>query len=261
MAAHARLLCLTLLAAPASGASVLDSLTDAATGVAGHALNNAKDAASSAAGDALNNAKDAASGAIHDAHGAIIGFDSPHPPPSPTPPPAPARPPAPPAPPPVSPPPRAPVDRCFAAQGWGAQGEGFRGSVATTINGRQCQVRLSQDAHAVGGSGAVSSGAGATGVWRGSRVWGVGRGLGGAQGCAWGAPGAMRVNAGHSHTATGVVATVPAPALPHPEQRAAVLTHEQLLPKPRGEPGGRRRALPCTLVRRHRPWHWPSPQP
>ena len=155
MAVHARLLCLTLLAAPASGASVLDSLSDAATGVAGHALNNAKDAASSAAGDALNNAKDAASGAIHDAHGAIIGFDSPHPPPSPTPPPAPARPPAPPAPPPVSPPPRAPVDRCFAAQGWGAQGEGFRGSVATTINGRQCQVRLSQDGHAVGGPGAV----------------------------------------------------------------------------------------------------------
>ena len=81
-----RVLAVALLAAPASGASVLDSLTDAATGAAGHALNNARDAATGAAGDALNGAKGAASGAIHDAHGAIIGFAPPHPPSSPTPP-------------------------------------------------------------------------------------------------------------------------------------------------------------------------------
>jgi hypothetical protein len=183
------LLSLALLSAPASGASVLDSLTDTATGVAGHALNNAKDAASGAAGGALNSAKDAASGVIHDAHGAIIGFDSPHPPPSPTPPPVPARPPAPPGPPPVSPPPRAPVDRCFAAQGWGAQGEGFRGSVATTINGRTCQARQRHErGNAVGGSGAGWCGVGCFGQTWGVGERGLGRGASGAQGCAGARP-------------------------------------------------------------------------
>ena len=191
-----RVLAVALLAAPASGASVLDSLTDAATGAAGHAL---KDAATGAAGDALNSAKDAASGAIHDAHGAIIGFAPPHPPSSPTPPPLPSRPPAPPAPPPVSPPPRAPIDRCFVAQGWGAQGEGFRGSVATTINGRTCQARQRQGGARGSGiwvhAGCVglvgSRGRGEQGAWEQAE----GRGARG-HGVRSGAPGAMHAKRG-----------------------------------------------------------------
>ena len=187
-----RCLAVALLAAPASGASVLDSLTDAATGAAGHALNNARDAATGAAGDALNGAKGAASGAIHHAHGAIIGFAPPHPPSSPTPPPLPSRPPAPPAPPPVSPPPRAPIDRCFVEHGWGAQGEGFRGSVATTINGRTCQARQRQGGVGYGFTRA-SLLFGLRGAGRGEQV--EGRGARG-HGVRSGAPGAMHAKRG-----------------------------------------------------------------
>lgn len=131
---------LGVLVSPVAGASVLDGLAD---GLA--------DGASQAASDAVKNAKDAAGDAMHNAQGATIGFDPPKPPPLPAPPPKPAPPPPPPhppSPPPSAPPPRAPIDQCFQKQGWGARGEGFRGTVSTTINGHTCQMWARQWPHA-----------------------------------------------------------------------------------------------------------------
>ena len=53
----------------------------------------------------------------------------------------------PPLPPPSSPPPYPPADRCFSQHGWGAHGEGFRGSVSATKSGRKCQQWARQHPH------------------------------------------------------------------------------------------------------------------
>jgi hypothetical protein len=45
-------------------------------------------------------------------------------------------------------PPAPPLDACFAAQRWGAHGEGFRGSVAVTQSGLECQRWDRQYPHA-----------------------------------------------------------------------------------------------------------------
>uniref|UniRef100_A0A7S0IZA4 Kringle domain-containing protein n=1 Tax=Calcidiscus leptoporus TaxID=127549 RepID=A0A7S0IZA4_9EUKA len=84
---------------------------------------------------------------IKDAAGAILPHRSEQSSPSPSSPPSPHSPqPSPPPPrlPPLSPP---PIDSCFAQYDWGAHGEFFRGSVARTVSGRDCQLWRRQYPH------------------------------------------------------------------------------------------------------------------